>query len=83
MKGKRFNKGGYTAQVIQWDDTDALYICKYFFYLPFCCLVFIDQITIIISNTIYTSLNSQPANYSGNTDIIKYYCICYFFPSLF
>lgn len=36
MKGKRFNKGGYTAQVIQWDDTDTLYICKYpwgeFFY---------------------------------------------------
>ena len=25
MKGKRFNKGGYTAQVIQWDDTDAQY----------------------------------------------------------
>ena len=29
MKGKRFNKGGYTAQVIQWDDTNALWICKF------------------------------------------------------
>lgn len=29
MKGKRFNEGGYIAQVIQWDDTGALYICKY------------------------------------------------------
>lgn len=29
MKGKRFNKGGYIAQVIQWDDTDGLCICKY------------------------------------------------------
>lgn len=36
MKGKKFRKGGYIAQVIQWDDVDALYICKYpwdeFFY---------------------------------------------------
>lgn len=29
MKGKRFNKDGYIAQVIQGDDTDAWYICKY------------------------------------------------------
>lgn len=29
MKGKRFNKDGYIAQVIQGDDTDTWYICKY------------------------------------------------------
>lgn len=36
MKGKKFRKGNYIAKVIQWDDTDALWICQYswgeFFY---------------------------------------------------
>lgn len=29
MKGKKFRKGDYIAQAIQWDDTDALWICKF------------------------------------------------------
>lgn len=29
MRGKKFRKGNYNAKVIQWDDTDALWICQY------------------------------------------------------
>lgn len=29
MKGKKFQKGNCIAKVIQWDDTDALWICQY------------------------------------------------------
>lgn len=36
MRGKKFRKGGYTAQAIRWDHYEALWICKFawgeFFY---------------------------------------------------
>lgn len=29
MRGKKFRKGDYIATVVQWDDTNALWICRY------------------------------------------------------